>query len=76
MAGRIAALIYKEFLAVWRDKKSRALLIVPPIMQLFLFAFAATLDVTNVKIAVYNRDTGQQSGNSFNVSAALRPLQR
>ncbi len=61
MAGRIAALIYKEFLAVWRDQKSRALLIVPPIMQLFLFAFAATLDVTNVKIAVYNRDTGKQS---------------
>ncbi len=61
MGGRIAALIYKEFLAVWRDRKSRALLIVPPIMQLFLFAFAATLDVTNVKIAVYNRDSGKQS---------------
>ena len=61
MRGRIAALIYKEFLTVWRDKKSRALLIVPPIMQLFLFAFAATLDVTNVQIAVYNRDSGKLS---------------
>lgn len=58
---RIYSLIIKEFLAVWQDKKSRFMLIVPPLIQLFIFAFAATLDVTNVSFGVLNRDSGKQS---------------
>lgn len=58
---KLLALIKKEFLAVWRDKKSRFILIFPPIMQLFIFAFAATLDVTNASIAIINRDNGEQA---------------
>ena len=58
---RILALIKKEFLAVWQDNPSRAVLIVPPILQLILFSFAATLDVKNVSIGIINRDSGQQS---------------
>lgn len=61
MFKRIWALIIKEFLAVWQDKKSRLVLIVPPIMQLFIFAFAATLDVTDASMAVLNRDSGKLS---------------
>lgn len=61
MIGRIIALIIKEIHAIWRDKKSRAVLVVPPLMQLFVFAFAATLDVKNVTIGVFNRDNGEQS---------------
>jgi hypothetical protein len=60
MLTRILSLIYKEILAVWRDKKSRVVLILPPIMQLFVFAFAATLDVKNVPIGILNRDNGKQ----------------
>lgn len=61
MFGRIQALIIKEILAVWRDKKSRLVLIVPPIVQLFIFAFAATLDVINVPIGIINRDNGERA---------------
>lgn len=61
MLMRIAALIIKEILAVWRDRKSRTVLIVPPILQLFIFSFAATLDVKNVKIGILNRDNGNLS---------------
>lgn len=61
MLNRILALIYKEFLAVLRDKKSRIVLILPPIMQLFVFAFAATLDVQNVSIGILNKDSGEQA---------------
>lgn len=61
MLQRILTLMYKEFLAVWRDKKSRMVLIVPPILQLFIFTFAATLDVKNVPIGILNRDNGEQS---------------
>lgn len=61
MLNRILTLIHKELLAVWRDKKSRAVLIVPPLMQLFIFALAATLDVKNVPIGILNRDNGEHS---------------
>lgn len=61
MFYRIAALIYKEILAVWRDKKSRTVLIIPPMVQLFVFSFAATLDVKNVHIGVINKDQGKAS---------------
>ncbi|MDP1880237.1 MAG: ABC transporter permease [Parachlamydiaceae bacterium] len=61
MINRILTLIYKEILAVWRDKKSRFVLIVPPILQLLIFAYAATLDVKDVPIAVLNRDGGGES---------------
>lgn len=60
MIGRILSLMYKEFLAMWRDKKSRTVLILPPLTQLFIFSFAATLDVENVSIGILNRDQGKQ----------------
>lgn len=61
MYRRIMAIIYKELLAVWRDKKSRTVLIVPPLIQLLVFAWAATLDVKSVPIGILNRDNGKQS---------------
>lgn len=61
MFRRIWALLIKEFLAVLQDKRSRMVLIIPPILQLFVFAWAATLDVKNVPIGVLNRDNGEQA---------------
>jgi len=56
--GRLRALIVKEFLAILRDPRGRVILIVPPLVQLLIFSFAATLDVTNAPLAVLNRDAG------------------
>lgn len=56
---RLRALIVKELLAVLRDPKGRAILIGPPIIQLLVFAYAATLEVTNVDVLVLNRDAGR-----------------
>jgi ABC-2 type transport system permease protein len=58
MLERIRCLIVKEFLAVWRDKKSRIILIVPPVIQMLIFSFAATQEVKHVPIAVLNKDSG------------------
>ena len=58
MWQRIYALIVKEFLAVWKDKKSRAVIVVPPLIQLLVFGYAATFDVTHVATAIYNEDPG------------------
>jgi len=57
----VKALIIKEILAVWRDKKSRFVLIVPPLVQLIILAHAATLDVSNISIGIHNQDEGWYS---------------
>jgi ABC-2 type transport system permease protein len=61
MLGRIRALLIKELLAAVRDPRARFILIGPPIVQLLVFSFAATLEVKNVHIAVLNQDWGLQS---------------
>jgi ABC-2 type transport system permease protein len=61
MRGKIYFLVVKELLAVWQDRKSRLVLILPPLLQLFIFAFAATLDVTNISLGVLNKDYGKLS---------------
>ena len=58
---RLSALIVKELLAAFRDPKARIALIVPPLLQLFLFAYAATLEVSNVPVGVLNQDWGMAS---------------
>ena len=61
MWRRLKALIVKELLAVFRDPRSRMVLIGPPLLQIFVFSYAATLDITNIDIAVLNRDSGRWS---------------
>jgi ABC-2 type transport system permease protein len=58
---RIVTLIRKEVLAVFRDPRNRVALIVPPILQLFLFSFTGTLEVKHVELGIWNRDYGQVS---------------
>ncbi len=58
MLQRIIALIKKEFLAIFKDKKSRMTVIVPPLVQLMVFGYAATFDLNDVPYAVYNEDGG------------------
>ena len=52
LSPAIRALIVKELLSILRDPKSRMLLIGPPIAQLLVFSFAATLDLNHADIAV------------------------
>jgi ABC-2 type transport system permease protein len=61
MIARLRAQIIKELLSFLRDPKTRVTLIVPPLVQLFVFSYAVTLDVTNVTLAVRNDDGGRWS---------------
>lgn len=56
---RLRAQVIKELLCVLRDPKSRAILIGPPLMQLLVLSFAATLEVKSIDLAVLNRDSGR-----------------
>ena len=55
------ALVIKELLALLKDKKSRLVLIAPPLVQLFVFGYAATFDLNHVRYAVLNEDSGAAS---------------
>ncbi|MGC8698174.1 MAG: ABC transporter permease, partial [Halothiobacillus sp.] len=59
MWQRIIALAIKEFQALLRDPKSRFVIAGPPLIQLLVFSFAATFDLSNIPIAIYNQDGGQ-----------------
>ncbi len=61
MLTRIFALVLKEFLALLKDKRSRIVLIGPPLIQTVIFGYAATFDLRNVPFAVYNEDRGSAS---------------
>lgn len=61
MWRRVWSLFLKEFLSAFRDKRARIVLIIPPLVQLFIFAFAATLDVKNVPIGIVNLDGGERA---------------
>lgn len=58
---RLRAQFIKEVLSILRDPRSRMVVFVPPLLQLLVFAFAATLEVRNVDIAVHNQDAGRWS---------------
>ena len=61
MLKRIRALMTKEFLALLKDRRSRIVVFVPPILQLLVFGYAATFDLNRVPLAVYDEDHSQAS---------------
>lgn len=58
---RLMAMIVKESWALLRDPKSRLILVLPPLLQLFIFTYATTLDVKNVDIGILDRSSGVHS---------------
>lgn len=56
MNVRLLSIIRKEFIQIRRDVRTLAIIIVMPIMQLFLLGYAATTDVKNVSLAVWDQD--------------------
>ena len=70
--GRLAALLRKEFVQLLRDRRMRFTLIVPPLVQLFVFGYAATFDVRHADVAVVDYDRGQESRELLAAIAATR----
>lgn len=58
---RIIALIKKEFINIWKDPKSRGIIIAMPLMQLFIFANAITMEVKNIDVVALDRDKSVES---------------
>lgn len=76
-AGRIKHIIRKEFIQVFRDKKSRILLFLPPLIQLFIFGYAVNMDITDVQLGIMDLSHSQQSREliaSFSASRYFRVI--
>lgn len=58
MFHRLWTLIIKELQSLLREPQTRSILVLPVIIQVCVFPFAATLDVTNATIAIYSEDNG------------------
>ena len=59
--ARVGHMLRKEFIQTLRDPHTRFLLIGPPIVQMFVFGYAATLEVKHVELAVLDLDNTQES---------------
>ena len=56
MRQRLQRIIRKELIQVARDPRMRAMLFMPPLIQLLIFGYAANLDVNTAKIAWMDQD--------------------
>jgi ABC-2 type transport system permease protein len=54
-------MIRKEFIQALRDPRMRGMLLGPPLIQLMIFGYAASLDVDNAKIAWMDQDRTPES---------------
>ena len=61
MLRRLLAIIKKEFLQLKKNKFILRLVFIAPIMQLTIFGYAAVLEVSNITIALLDRDNSAQS---------------
>lgn len=61
MWQRLRCIIRKEFTQALRDPRMRGMLIIPPLIQLLVFGYAASLDVDNAKIAWMDQDRTPES---------------
>ena len=58
---RIRALVRKEFSQILRDRRLQLSLILPPVLQLTLFGFALSANVTDVRLAVEDDSRSPES---------------
>jgi ABC-2 type transport system permease protein len=61
MYSRLSSLIRKEFIQIARDPRTLAIIFVMPVVMLFLLGYAATNDVRNIDMAVFDQDQSPAS---------------
>jgi ABC-2 type transport system permease protein len=54
-------MLIKEFIQVFRDKRTRFILFGPPLIQMVIFGYAANLDIQHVPMAILDYENSQVS---------------
>ena len=58
---RIKHMIRKEFIQAFRDRRSRMLIFLPPLIQLMVFGYAVNMDIQNIRLGVMDLSRSQES---------------
>lgn len=61
MGARIISIMRKEFIQIVRDPRTLVVMFIMPLMQLILLGYAATTDVRNIALALYDQDHSAES---------------
>lgn len=69
---RLLAIARKEVIQLRRDPRSVALAFVLPLIMLLIFGYAITLDITNIRVAVFDEDFSPQSRRLVDAFVASR----
>jgi len=70
MFGRLKQMLIKEFIQVLRDKRTRFVLFGPPMIQMLVFGYAATLEIKHLPTAIVDFDHTQVSRDLISHFAA------
>jgi len=72
---RIHQMLRKEFIQTLRDPHTRWLLFGPALIQMFIFGYAATMEIRHVSLAVLDHDNTQESRELISHFRASRYFQ-
>jgi len=61
MWQRIISIIVKEFIQLRRDRRTMAMIVVIPIIQMSLFGYALSTDIKNVSLVVWDASNTPES---------------
>jgi ABC-2 type transport system permease protein len=61
MWDRVRHMLIKEFIQVFRDPRMRVVIVVMPVIQVMVFGYAVTTDVSHVRLGIYDLDESRSS---------------
>ena len=61
MLARILALLKKESITTFNNTQSKVVILLPPIIMLFMFGYAVTMEVKNIQMGVWDKSQTVES---------------
>lgn len=58
---RIREMVRKEFIQLFRDKKSRPILVIAPLIQLLVFGYVVNYDIKDIRVALIDQAQTRES---------------
>ncbi|MBU1150905.1 MAG: ABC transporter permease, partial [Proteobacteria bacterium] len=58
---RIREMVRKEFIQLFRDRRSRPILIMAPLIQLLVFGYVVNYDIKDIRVALIDQSRTRES---------------
>ena len=68
------AILYKEFIVIFRDRTTLFFMFFPPLLQIIAFGFALDNDVKHMAMAVYDEDRTTDSRHLVDAFVNTKPF--